>query len=47
MGGIGMFILTDATFLDIEAWESVHLLLKHTEVVVRNLIKEHLLGEKD
>ena len=45
MGSVWMLILTDAALLHVEAWKAVHLLLKHTEVVVRELVHEHLLRE--
>jgi hypothetical protein len=45
MSGIGVFVLADAAFLNIETGETVHLLLQHTEIVVGELTPEHLFCE--
>ena len=45
MGSIGILVLADAAPLYIEAGKAEHLLLKHREVLVRQLAHEHLLGE--
>ena len=45
MGTIGIFVLTDGTTLDGEAWKAEHLLLKDAEVFVVDLAHEQLLSE--
>ncbi len=45
MGSKRIGILTDRAFLDIEAGETEHLLLKHTVILVVDLAHEELLGE--
>ena len=46
MGGVGILILADTSLLHIETWETVYLLLKHAELLVRQLVHEHLLCER-
>ena len=45
VGGIRILILPDAAALDVEARETVHLLLEHGELLVGELAHENLLGE--
>ena len=45
VGGIRVLILADAAFLHVETREAEHLLLKHAELLVRQLTHEQLLRE--
>ena len=45
VGRIGILILADAAPLHVEARETVHLLLEDGELLVRQLVHKHLLGE--